>query len=206
MSVSTGPSPRILQLPLSSASSPNPLILLGAPSNQCRHPPLSHLASYLPCQSPAPSILPPNSLALFLPLHSTAPTPAQAWASPCILPLLLPCSQPLCSPAPQLQVQTLNSLVSLTPLTPSSLLQEMFVTCPQILMMAQTPPVLSTFVPTVLFHHPTPMPLPCLGGLLPFPSREPYSSLKNQHQCPLLQEAFPDALREEPTSFSSGSS
>lgn len=141
MSVSPWPSPRTLQLPLSSAAaSLNPLRFLGSPnSQQCHHhhpqsrsrTPGAILASCLPCQVPAPSVLPSTVSHCSYLSVPPAPAPAQAWTSPCILTLAHPAHSPLCSLAPQPQFEALSSLVSPTPLAPSSL-QEIFIAHPKL--------------------------------------------------------------------------
>lgn len=180
----------------SSAPSLSTLIRSGSPSRNACH---SLVTRHTPrCHPVSPSrILPAPFLALPTSLCPN-PTPAQA----CPLPWTSASSAPATRP----QVPAMSAPASPTPLPLSSPPRNSY---PPKSVVPQTPPALYVY-PLCSFTVPHPCPcsyhLPCLEGLFPSPPREPYSSLKSQHQCPFLQEAFPDAFREDTASSSSESS
>lgn len=180
----------------SSASSPKYTHTLRFPVPQCLSLPGHKAHPQVP-----PCLLqphPPCPLSCTSHLPVPKPHPSSGLSSPLDLRQLAPATRP--------QVPAMSAPASPTPLPLFSPPRNPY---PPKSVVPQTPPALYVY-PLCSFAIPHPFPccyhLPCLEGLFPSPPREPYSSLKSQHQCPFLQEAFPDAFREDTASSSSESS
>lgn len=176
--------PRTLQLPVSSVSSPKPAHTpLGFPISQqpCQHPLPPHDKADTPVSPPSPPTISPP-LGPSCPLThnvpaSLSPQPQPQFrphSLPWVLTLSLPCSQPSppCgSPVLQLQVQALSGLVSPMPVALSSLLQEVFVAPTKPSWWPKHPLLCAPLYPKCLFTHALALLPTMLGRPFPFPTQ-----------------------------------